>query len=82
MEMHFYKRKPRKCPVCGSDKIADIMYGIPILSTELERDLKDEKIFLGGCEIYPDDPTWRCADCRTGFIRKFSSRNSAIDVIP
>ena len=42
------KRKPRKCPQCGSAKIADILYGLPIFSPELEKELKDGKIELGG----------------------------------
>ena len=70
MDRHIYKRKPRRCPECSSDKIANIFYGLPILSPELKRDIENKKVFLGGCEIYPDDPTWRCADCRTPLYRE------------
>jgi len=42
------KRKPRKCPQCGSAKIADILYGHPAYLPELDKSLKEGKIVLGG----------------------------------
>ena len=56
-------RKPKKCPSCGSTRIADIMYGLPAFSTELENNLNSGKIVLGGCCVSGDDPRWQCADC-------------------
>jgi len=65
MEYHFSKRKPRKCPNCGSAKIASIQYGYPIFSEELDQAMKDGKIVLGGCVITGCDPSWQCIDCDT-----------------
>ena len=61
------KRKPRKCPACGSKKIASIMYGMPFFSPELEKDLEDGRIVLGGCSIMDDDPKWECSECEAPF---------------
>ncbi len=32
-----YETKPKNCPVCGSEKIADILYGYPLFSDELKK---------------------------------------------
>ena len=58
-------KKPVKCPVCGSEKIAAILYGLPAFSPSLRQELGDEKIVLGGCCITGDDPTWACLACNT-----------------
>jgi hypothetical protein len=58
-------KKPDKCPECGSDKIASILYGLPAFSPSLKEKIKDDKIVLGGCCITNDDPTWKCVDCNT-----------------
>ncbi len=64
------KRKPRKCPACGSSKVARILNGMPALRPELEKDLEDGKIVLGGCELSPDNPTWTCVKCGTNIYRE------------
>ena len=64
------KRKPRKCPQCGTARIADILYGMPIFDSELEKELKDGKIALGGCVISDNDPTWKCVDCGTNIYKE------------
>jgi len=50
------KKKPKKCPACGSKKVAKILWGLPAFSPELEIDLKEGKIVLGGCIISDNDP--------------------------
>ena len=65
-----YKIKPKKCPVCGSTKIAKILYGYLAYSKKLENDLKTEKVVLGGCLITGDDPSWRCLDYNTVIYKK------------
>lgn len=55
--------KPEKCPSCGSTRIADIMYGLPVFSKELEDDLTSGKIALGGYCVTSGDPRWKCTDC-------------------
>ena len=56
--------KPDKCPHCGSNRIANILYGYPAYSEELEADRASGRITLGGCYVSNDDPVWQCADCR------------------
>ena len=68
------KRKPRKCPHCGLAKIADILYGYPVFSPELEKELKDGKIELGGCCITGDDPMWKCTECETDIYKETDKR--------
>ncbi len=64
-----YVRKPRKCPACGSTRIAHTLYGMPAFSEELQQDMEAGKIKLGGCCIGGDDPVWQCADCDLEFYK-------------
>ncbi len=54
------KKKPNKCPECGSKKVATILWGLPLMNQKVERDLKEGKIVLGGCIISDNDPVWQC----------------------
>jgi len=54
---------PKKCPKCGSDSIAEILYGLPAYDEQMERDLEAGKIVLGGCCIFDDSPRWHCNKC-------------------
>lgn len=65
MEKLVRKAKLRKCPYCGSHKIARIVYGLVHLTPELEKDLKEEKVVLGGCDV--EEAKWECVDCGNGF---------------
>ncbi len=70
-----YEKKPKICPVCGSKKIANILYGLPVFSEKLNKDIETGKIVLGGCIITDDDPAWQCTVCKKKFYRKrFDSR--------
>ncbi|NLV66197.1 MAG: hypothetical protein GXY14_00845 [Spirochaetes bacterium] len=62
-------KKPGKCPVCGSVRIANYIYGIPEFTTELDRHVDDGRFILGGCCITDDDPLYRCTGCKTDFYR-------------
>jgi len=63
------KKKPSKCPQCGSPKVARILYGLPDFSPQLQKDLKSGKIVLGGCCVTDSDPTWQCVECETQVYR-------------
>lgn len=67
---HEASRKPRKCPSCGSGRIARIFYGLPDFSPELRADLDAGRIALGGCCISDDDPKWQCLECESGIYKK------------
>lgn len=55
-------RRPA-CPECGSGSVAAILWGMPAYSEQLERDLDEGLVVLGGCCITCDDPEWHCNDC-------------------
>ena len=57
------ERKPRKCPKCGSVKVANILYGLPAWDPEMEKEIEEGRIVLGGCMVSDDDPEWQCVDC-------------------
>jgi len=56
--------RPDCCPVCGSFRIAEYLYGFVIPSKEIDRRCRAGKIILAGCVRGPDDPRWRCNACR------------------
>ena len=64
------KKKPKKCPKCGCAKIASILYGMPAFSPELQMDLDERKIVLGGCCVTGDDPEWQCVECEIQIYRE------------
>jgi ribosomal protein L37AE/L43A len=63
------KRKPMKCPVCGFETVATILYGEPIYSPQLCKQMEERTVTLGGCCIYPRKPRWECTKCKTKFSR-------------
>jgi hypothetical protein len=50
---------------CGSEIIAEILYGLPAFSPSLRQELRENKIVLGGCCVTGNDPTWKCIECGT-----------------
>ena len=57
------KNKPTVCPKCGSSKVACIMYGLPAMNEEMEKDLNEGTIVLGGCCVSQESPAWKCIYC-------------------
>ena len=57
------------CPKCGSDKIAEVIYGMPAFDEELEAKINAGEIVLHGCGItngWPPHP-YECRECRFRF---------------
>ena len=51
-----------KCPECGSENAAKIVYGLPSKeSMEKMEDEKNPKVVSGGCCV--EDEKWSCNDC-------------------
>ena len=51
-----------KCPECGSENAAKIVYGLPSKeSMEKIEDEENPKVVLGGCCVGPEK--WSCNDC-------------------
>lgn len=56
-----------ECPFCGSHNVAKILWGEPIFTEDLERELKSKTVVLGGCCIAFDSPEYHCNDCNKDF---------------
>ncbi len=55
------------CPYCGSKHVASILYGMPAMTEQLQRDLKAKKVVIGGCIVTDIDPWYHCNKCRKDF---------------
>ena len=58
-----YRRKPSRCPECGSPRIASLLYGTPSPTDALQRAIAEGRIRLGGATLSDADAAWECADC-------------------
>ena len=61
-QLHFSRRKPAKCPACGSLRVARIVYGFP--GPQMIQDVESGRIALGGCCVSDFDPAWQCLECK------------------
>lgn len=61
--------KARTRPVCGSKKVAPIMYGYPSDMDGAPKAAREGHIWIGGCVTSPDSPKWRCLACHHGWGR-------------
>jgi len=44
------------------------------MTDQLNRDLSDGKVILGGCSQEADDPAWKCTECNTNiYINNIAS---------
>lgn len=62
-------RKPVKCPQCRHRPVAEILYGMPAMDADLEKEMKEGRITIGGCCIGSDDPAWECTGCGLKIFR-------------
>ena len=58
----------KKCPECGGTDIAMILWGLPQMSKDLEKKVKDKKIVFGGCIVSKNDPELECNDCGSRYF--------------
>jgi DNA-directed RNA polymerase subunit RPC12/RpoP len=58
---------PASCPSCGSDRVVEIVYGLP--APELAERAKRGEVALGGCMVDEENPTNRCLACGHEFGR-------------
>jgi len=62
-----------RCPRCGSRSVAEILFGLPEWSEELEDKLDSGRLVLGGCCVTGSDPDRHCNACD----HRWRSRRSA-----
>jgi hypothetical protein len=76
----FSETKPDTCPVCGSSRIAEIVYGMP--SPELLNSPDyGVRYVTGGCIVSDANPAWCCLEC-DGLIYPEGARKSLEDMQP
>lgn len=51
------------CPRCGRADSAYVLYGMPTLTDQLQRDLDAGRVKLGGCGIEKKQSRWICTHC-------------------
>lgn len=56
-----------KCPKCGSENAAFILYGRQAFDDDLKYRLNKGYVTLGGCLIDKTDRRWKCNDCQSKF---------------
>ena len=56
-------KKPARCPACKHAPMASILWGYPAFSPDLEKDIEEGRVVLGGCCVSMDDPAWECSRC-------------------
>ena len=73
----------KKCVKCGGHNTAEYLYGMPHMTEELEKNIADGKVKLGGCMVTDFDPKYHCNDCNQdfGYSAKRLSDNAIIDYI-
>ncbi len=57
------RARPRRCTACRSSRIAPILYGMPAMDLEMERQIKEGLLVIGGCCTGGDQPAWQCTTC-------------------
>ena len=58
--------------------MARILWGEPILSPKVRRDLEEGRLVLGGCCVTDDDPAWKCVECDAE-VHRFRERYRPAD---
>lgn len=56
-----------RCPKCGSENIALIIWGDPVYCDGLIQDIDEGRVHIGGCCVTGDNPEWHCNDCEEEF---------------
>jgi hypothetical protein len=52
-----------RCSECNGKSVALIFWGYPADMRELEKEIEENEIVLGGCLVTDHDPKWECTDC-------------------
>ena len=71
--------KPEKCPKCGH-KVAEVLYGMPAFSDELQQALDNGDIILGGCCISENSHDFECTHCHKKFWLENGIASDVLDL--
>jgi hypothetical protein len=64
----------RDCESCGSQDVAEIIYGM--VTPDVEVEYPGRRIILGGCVIEATSPRWQCLSCGHSWGRALLDGNS------
>lgn len=56
-----------KCPYCGKRKISKLIFGMPAMSDEMQKDIGEGKVKLAGCMVGADNMRYYCRWCKKEF---------------
>lgn len=72
------------CPRCGKTNPALILYGYPDFDDELQQELAEGSVILGGCCVRYPDPKYQCRSCGKEFggTPKLIENGTPVDLIP
>ncbi len=68
------------CPSCGSDKVIEIIYGLPVITQKIQKELEKKTITLGGCMAHENEPMWMCEICNCKFDHPIN-KEQAIKIV-
>ncbi len=54
-------------PKCGSRDTAQILWGMPMMPPELNEELEEGTVVLGGCCVPTPEPRYHCNKCKNDF---------------
>jgi hypothetical protein len=57
--------RPKRCPWCNSNLVAEIIHEINSLTPAILQDLNDRRSVLGARLKDLENPKWQCMDCGT-----------------
>lgn len=55
------------CPECGVEHVAVILWGMPAFTEDLQRQIDDGSVYLGGCCVSSKSPKYHCNNCGAEF---------------
>ena len=67
LDENFDPDKHPPCPRCGSNDVAVIVYGKPLLTRRIMEGFDSGKLISGGCMVRDKAPRWHCHNCRKDF---------------
>ncbi|UCG78548.1 MAG: hypothetical protein JSV21_01570 [Nitrospirota bacterium] len=68
--VHSTRRKPRKCPNCGSKRIARILYGPADFYPELTEEVESGRAVVKPCCTRGPVASWECSFCGAGIFKE------------
>jgi len=55
--------RPERCPACGSPRVVELFYGVPLNYMDVKALLDAEKLCFGRQPLTEESPEWHCFAC-------------------